>query len=158
VGTGDLVTTVGSAFVTPFYDNENKLQRYNNAIRYDKTSKWSHVNHRWIEWSNALTLEVTSPYFLVFGSSAKAEWTAGGPWEMDPNATLQIHLQRLKHEGGSYVPDGGAVLLEEMVDAHFEEKALDLTGVSNGIYRIELKKNGDSLTGAVGMPFMLFNN
>jgi hypothetical protein len=158
VGTSDLVTTVGSAYVTPLYDNENKLQRYNNAIRYDKTSKWSHKNHRWIEWSNPLSLEVQSPYFLVLGSTPTAAWTAGGNWALDPGATLSIHLQKLKYESGGYVVDGERVLLEDVVDAHHEETDLDLTGIANGIYRVEMEKNGDALTGTVGHPFMLFND
>lgn len=147
----DLVLNLGSGIHEPFLHQKDGNQRYNTVPRYTAPLEWTDTLYRAITWSNPCLLKVTGPAPLVTRANPTVTWTATGRWDLDPAATLSIALQELNASGS---PTGSRTSLATGVAHGAKSKQVSLVGSKSGAtYRIEIRKEGDTETGAMGAPF-----
>jgi len=123
-------------------------QRYNSQGRFEKPELWKLSRHR---------LSVTNMCFVTDvkvtgeGDTRRVTWGLKGEWKKDPEARLEISLQRQTDGGGfedvarpaeGLLPSAGAADIE-------------LGGIETGRFRVIIRKQGDSETGGVSEPFDL---
>jgi hypothetical protein len=166
----DLVLTLGSGYHEPFYHNvpgDEHNQRYNAVARYEDDEAWhepdgdtdlvdeNHVYRR-ITWTNSCFLQVITPLGggALTHATPTVEWTTTGRWDMDPGAMVSISLQRVLPSGGDYIESGAPILLMSDVPATVSSRTVSLAGATPGLlYRFEIAKQGDSVTGDAGPVF-----
>ncbi len=149
----DLVLTVGAGYHEPFFRQKDNNQRYNMAPRYTAPMDWIDSTYRHITWSNPCTIKVTGPAGgTVSAASPSVTWQVSGRWDLDPKATLTLSLQEVTSSGKA---TGSAVTLASGVPFGVKSKQVSLSGkaTKGKTYRVELRKDGDSYTGAAGAAF-----
>jgi len=116
-------------------------QRYNLQGRFDKPEQWKLPGHR-IHLSNLCFLTNVT----LTGPPGKPvlSWEPEGKWELDPEATLVAHLQRVDAETGKATD---VARLAEGIPHDARSVTLDLSAHHGKGYRVILRKHGDSETG-----------
>jgi hypothetical protein len=156
-----IVFNVGSKLFLPLYrdfEYDEKLavdnncggdQRYNLQGRFDRPELWKLPRHR-ISVENLCfvkDVKVSGPR-----RETQVTWKLEGDWDKDPKATLSIYLQQLASEASrardvkklaqAVAPDSGRALV-------------DLSIHRGRLYRIMIRKDGDSETGGHSQTFDL---
>jgi len=148
----DLVLTLGAGVHEPFFRQKDGNQRYNTVPRYTAALDWTDTVYRSITWSNPCSIKITGPTSPVSSAGPTITWTLTGRWDLDPSATLSISLQELDKSGTPY---GARVTLASKVPASAGKKVVNLAAAKKGsTYRVEVRKDGDSETGALGAAFL----
>ena len=155
VGWTDLVLQVGSGKHAPFLRQADCNQRYNSVPRYADHKAWLDTRYRYIVWGAACLLSVTAPAGgKVTAGATTVTWKATGRWDLDPGATLSLYRRPMKLSGGKMVSAGDLVLVAARVPVKAGSHKVSLSGLKKGTHhRLELRKNGDSETGALGQVF-----
>ena len=155
VGWTDLVLTLGSGRHDAFFRQKDHNQRYNTAPRYAAPGSWSDTTYRHITWENPCALKLTSPAAAVV-SAAKVtvSWQTVGPWSLDPKARVSIYLRPMKVSGSGHASAGGLVSVAASLAPGAGSRQVSLSGAkAGGLYRLELRKDGDAETGVAGQVF-----
>ncbi|MGD8240743.1 MAG: transglutaminase family protein [Armatimonadota bacterium] len=148
-----VVFNVGSEFMLPLYrdfEYDERLardnncggdQRYNLQGRFDRPEAWRLARHR-IRLTNLCFLSNVS----VSGPPATTvlTWELEGKWDLDPEATLAVHLQRVEPKTGRATD---VALLAEGIPHGSKAVTLDLSDHHGEGYRLILRKEGDAETG-----------
>ncbi len=152
VGWTDLVLQVGSGKHEPFLRQKDGNQRYNSVPRYDEPLSWTDTRYRKITWGAACYLQITAPSGgTVKTSTPTVTWSAWGRWDMDTKATVSLYRQELDSSGKKV---GSLVLVAGKLPYKTGSHKASMAGVKSGTYhRFEVRKDGDSETGARGKAF-----
>lgn len=154
-----IVFNVGSTLIRPLYrafeyDEELAVdnncggdQRYNLQGRFDRPELWILARHR-IAVKNTCFIEEVA----ISGPRDKTRvtWRPKGDWNKAPNSTVSVYLEQL--DSNTREPKETAVLAEAIP---YDSRAalVDLSGYRGDLYRITLRKDGDSETGGVSEIF-----
>lgn len=150
-----ILTTASGKSRSTFVDYEPASgtggdQRYNLRGRYEHPELWKHSSHR-IRFSNPCSLDLSATS-AVFGRTVEASWTLSGPWSLDPEAELDLVLERYAARGGELEE---TTTVERRIAHDAGTFAADLSGEPAGWYRLKLVKRGDSATGGRSGWFQL---
>jgi len=78
-------------------------------------------------------------------------WTAGGRFDLDPDATLVLRLEELD-EGGAPIESGSRRLAGD-VDPDAGSFVITLDATETGTFRVKIVKDGDAETVAYTASF-----
>jgi hypothetical protein len=122
-------------------------QRYNMEARYSSPELW-HAGET-IQVTNACWFSsvATTP---VHTGVYRVSWFAMGRWDMDPDATVELTLQKLNGDG-DWV--NNHVLAAGMAPGS-PSGAFEFDVASAGTYRVRIRKEGDDQTGALTGTFV----
>ncbi len=156
-----IVFNVGSELILPLYrdfEYDEKLavdnncggdQRYNLQGRFDKPELWKLARHRITVKNTCFVEDVT-----VSGPKNKmtVAWKLKGDWDKDPQAKVSLYLQQLDQETNK---PKNITKLAQAVPYNSRAALVDLSGYSGKLYRIIIRKDGDSETGGHSETFDL---
>ena len=145
-----LVFNIGSQLIKPLYrdfeydaglakdNNCGGDQRYNLQGRFEKPGLWRLASHR--IFVSALCT-ITGIRSRGPARSTRITWQRQGPWHLDPDARLEIHLLPEKgrpRQVAGPIPWRATAL------------TLDLRPLPEGRWRLRVRKVGDPVTGGTG--------
>jgi hypothetical protein len=156
-----IVFNVGSGLFRPLYrdfEYDEKLaidndcggdQRYNLQGRFEKPERWKLPKHR-IKLQNVCF--ITGVAASGPRSETRVTWNLEGDWHKDPEARVDLYLQRVDPEEGKAI-DLARVARGLPHDAR--EAVLDLNAYRGKHFRILIRKEGDRETGGHSETFDL---
>lgn len=156
-----IVFNVGSALFLPLYrdfEYDEKLavdnncggdQRYNLQGRFDKPELWKLARQRISVENVCFIKDVT-----ISGPKKKTRvtWKLEGDWDKDPEATLSVYLQQLAPNTNKA---RDITRLAQAIPHDSMDIVVDLSSYSGKLYRVILRKDGDSETGGHSQTFGL---
>ena len=156
-----IVFNVGSELFLPLYrdfEYDEKLaadnncggdQRYNLQGRSERPELWKLARHR-ISVENICFIRNV----VVSGPKKKTRvtWEFEGAWDKDPEARVSVYLQLLAPKANKA---RDITRLIQAVPFDSAETVVDLSRYSGKLYRIVIRKDGDSETGGHSQIFDL---
>ncbi len=156
-----IVLNVGSGLFAPLYreykwderlardNNCGGDQRYNLRARFENPDLWELPSLR-ISVRNPCSI----PSVAVSGreEAARVQWTLGGEWDLIPDATVSVALQRVDRQTGRGMD---VAVVARDVPYAARSVTVDISRYAGKGYRIAVRRDGDSQTAGFTEPFDL---